>query len=386
MKEQVSGKKQQNIFKRLLAFLVTAALIFGGLFLALNWDRYNLDALKRHMVLREVEIGASGEATPFTHGGGDSFSAAYLSDGIVMTSTTGVRYYTFSGKLYSERVVPMEYPVVTSAGGYAAAYNAGGKELWVYHGGKEVFTHTLDGEGDLLSVRPNDSGWLAVTAQESGYKGSVTVYNAKYEPVFRLNRSSTFVIDAAVSPDCKRVAVVTMGQSDGRFSSQLLVFRLDSEEPEREISLGNMAVLELDYEKGQLWVLGEKTLVRIAADTWESDTRSFGRSYLKGVALGGNGFALVMLGHYRVGSADHALVVDSSGMEYELTLSGQTLDFDAAGGYFCLLNSGGLDIYTKDLDLYRSMEQTQGGRYVVLADNASAMLASRQQAWMYIPG
>ena len=29
----------------------------------------------------------------------------------------------------------------------------------------------------LLSARVNDSGWLAVTAQQSGYKGSVTVYN-----------------------------------------------------------------------------------------------------------------------------------------------------------------------------------------------------------------
>ena len=95
---------------------------------------------------------------------------------------------------------------------------------------------------------------------------------------------------------------------------------------------------------------------------------------------------MVMLGHYRVGSATEALVVSGDRTEYELALSGQTLAFDAAGGYVCLLSSSGLDIYTKDLDLYRSMEQTQGGRYVVLADNASAMLASRQQAWMYIPG
>ena len=386
MKEQVPEKKQVNLFKRLLALMVTAALIFGGLFLVVNRDRYNLDAFKRHMVLREVETGASGQASPFTHGGGDSFSAAYLPDGLVMTSTTGVRYYTFSGKLYSERVLPMEYPVVTSAGSYAAAYDAGGKDLWLYHGGEEIFSHTLDGEGDLLSVRPNDSGWLAVTAQESGYKGAVTVYNAKGEPVFRLNRSSTFVVDAVVSPDCKRVAVVTMGQEDGRFSTKLLVFRLDQEAPEREIPLGSMVVLELDYEKGQIWILGEKALVQVSTSSWESYTRSFGRSYLKGASFGGNGFAMIMLGHYRVGSATEALVVDGDRTEYELSLTGQTLAFDAAGGYVCLLSSSGLDIYTKDLDLYRSMEQTQGGRYVVLADNASAMLASRQQAWMYIPG
>ena len=153
MKEQVPEKKQVNLFKRLLALMVTAALIFGGLFLALNWDRYNLDALKRHMVLREIETGISGEAKPFTHGGGDNFSAAYLPDGLVTASSTGARYYTFSGKLYSERVVPMEYPVVTSAGPYAAAYDAGGKELWLYHGGEEIFSHTLEGEGDLLSVK-----------------------------------------------------------------------------------------------------------------------------------------------------------------------------------------------------------------------------------------
>lgn len=384
MKEQVPEKKQ-NIFKRLLALLVTAALIFGGLFLALNWDRYNLDALKRHMVLREVKTGVSGEGAPFTHGGGDNFSAAYLPDGILMTSTTGVRYYNFSGQLYSERVIPMEYPVVASAGGYAAAYDAGGKEFWLYHSGEEIFSHTLEGEGDLLSVRPNDSGWLAVTAQESGYKGSVTVYNAKNEPVFRLNRSSTFVVDAMVSPDCRRVAVVTMGQTEGRFSSQLLIFRLDSEEPEHEIPLGNMAVLELDYEKGQIWLAGEQALVRVSTADWQSHIRSFGRSCLKGVSFGGHGFALVMLGHYRVGAADQMLVVDGDGTEYERTLSGQTLAFDAAGGYVCLLSSAGLEICTKDLDLYRSMEQTQGGRYVVLADNASALLASRQQAWMYIP-
>ena len=384
MKKRVSEEKQQNIFKRLLTLMVTAALIFGGLFLALNWDRYNLDALKRHMMLREIETGISGEAEPFTHGGGNNFSAAYLPDGLIMASSTGVRYYTFSGKQYSEHVVPMEHPVVTSAGGYAVAYDAGGTELWLYHGGEEVFSHSL--EGELLSVRPNESGWLAVTSQESGYKGSVIVYNAKYEPVFRLNRSSTFVVDAMVSPDGKRVAVITIGQTEGRFSSRLLVFRLDSEEPEREIPLGNMAVLEMEYEKGQLWVAGENTLVRIPTDTWTSDVRSFGHSYLKGVSFGGNGFAMVMLGHYRVGSADQVLIVDADGTEYEMTPNGQVLDYDAAGGYVCLLSSRGLNIYTKDLDRYRSMEQTQNGRYVALSDNASAMLASRQQAWMYIPG
>ena len=386
IKEQEPQKKKQNIVLRLLAFLVTVALILGALFLVVNWEEYNLDAIKRKMALRSVQTSASGEAEPFTHGGGDDISFAYLPDGLVMTSTTGVHYYTFSGEQYAEEVVPMEHPVLASAGAYAAAYDAGGQQLWLYHAGEEVFSLTLEGEGDLLSARLNDSGWLAVTAQESGYKGAVTVYNAAHERVFRLNRSSTFVVDAAVSPDCKRLAVVTMGQQDGRFESQLLVYSLNSEEPEQQILLGSMAPLDLEYESDQIWVLGENAVVSVATTGWQSSTYSFGRSYLKGCALGGDGFALVLLGRYRAGSADQALVVTPDGKaDYTLSLHGQVLSFDAAGKYLCLLSGGELDIYTRELELYRSLEQTQGARCTALADNASALLADRQQAWMYIP-
>ena len=387
MKEQAPQKKKQNIFMRLLALLVTAALIFGALFLVVNWDRYNLDAIKRRLELRSVKTSATGEAEPFTHGGGHSADFAYLSDGVVMTSSTGVRYYTFSGEGYADQVRPMEHPVLEENGGYAVAYDAGGTEFWLYHGGEEIFTHTLEGDGDLLSVRINQGGWLAVTAQESGYKGTVTVYDPAHERVFRLNRSSTFVVDAMVSPDHKRVAVVTLGQTGGRFESRLLIYRLDSEEPEQEILLGNSAPLDLDYEDRQIWVLAENEIYSVSTQNWEVSTAPFGRGYLKGCALGGAGFALVLLGRYRAGSADQALVVSPDGeIQAGLELHGQILDFDAAGKYVCLLGGGAMNLYTSDLEPYRELGETQGARYTALAENGSALLANRQQAWMYIPG
>lgn len=386
MKKEKPQKEKQNTLMRLLALAVTAALILGGLFLVLNWDRYNLDAIKRRLALRSIQTGISGEAEPFTHGGGGSIDVAYLKDGLVMTSTAGVHYYTFSGKQYLEQVTPLEHPVLAEAGPYAVAYDAGGKTVWMYCGGQEVFNLTLEGDGDLLAVRPNESGWLAVTAQESGYKGVVTVYNAEHERVFRLNRSSTFVVDAAVSPDCKRVAVVTVGQQDGRFESKLLIYRLDREEPEQEILLGSGAPLDLEYENGQIWVLGESMLSSVDTRSWEKCTYSFGRGYLKGCALGGDNFALVLLGRYRAGSADQAVVISPEGEETAgVDVHGQLLSFDAAGKYLCLLGGGEMNIYTSDLELYRSLTETQGARYTALANNGSALLVNRQQAWMYIP-
>ena len=106
------------------------------------------------------------------------------------------------------------------------------QSLFLFQDGQEAFS--LDVDGTLLSARVNDSGWLAVTAQQSGYKGSVTVYNVNStsrKEIIQLNFSSVFVADAAVSPDSKTVAVITIGQENGSFFSQLLLYPVDSSEP-----------------------------------------------------------------------------------------------------------------------------------------------------------
>lgn len=372
--------------KRLIALLVTGALILGGLFLVLNWEDYNLDAIKRRIALRAVRTSQSGEAEPFTHGGGNAVTFAYLEDGILMNSTTGVRYYTFSGQQYAEQVRTMEHPVLAAASAAGVAYDAGGQTLWLYREGEEAFSLQLEGDGDLLSARVNESGWLAVTAQESGYKGTVTVYDDSCQRVFRLNRSSTFVVDAMVSPDGKSVAVITVGQQEGRFESQLLVYRLDREQPEAQVSLGNQTVLEMDYEQGQIWILCEDRLVSVSTSDWTVSDYSFGGRYLKGCSLGGDSFALLLFGNYRSGSANQAVVIAPQGQKTgTLDIQGQLLSFDAAGNYFSLLSGGALHIYTRELEPYRSLEDAQGARYTALAKNASALLADRQQAWLYIP-
>ena len=71
-------EKKPNIFLRLLAFLVTLALVLGALALVVYRDRLNLDAVKRWLSFRKVETGDTGEAAPFTHAGGDKLSVEYL--------------------------------------------------------------------------------------------------------------------------------------------------------------------------------------------------------------------------------------------------------------------------------------------------------------------
>ena len=379
-------EKKPNIFLRLLAFLVTLALVLGALAVVVYRDRLNLDALKRWLSFRKVETGDTGEAAPFTHAGGDKLSVEYLEDGVVMTSASGVHYYSFSGEPYAEEVLTMENPVLCAGSRAAVAYDVGGQSLFVLRGKSETMDLSLD-SGELLSARVNDSGYLAVTAQQSGYKGAVTLYNAGGEKVIQINLSSTFLVDAAPSPDGRMVAAVAMDSDGGSFRSRVLFYQVNQKEPSLEVSLGGSSVLDMRYTDSGLWVLGESSLMIVSPKDGSVQTYSFGRSYLKGCDLSGDGFALVLLGRYRAGSADQAITVNAQGEQQAvLSLGGQVLDFSAGGSYCAVLTGTGLTVYDPDMEQASSMQSTMGARRVDMGADGTAVLADSQRAWLYIPG
>lgn len=378
--------KKPNAFLRLLALLVTAALILGAMVLVLYRDTLNADALKRWLAYRNLDTSALGQAAPFSHAGGDKLSVAYLDGSIVTASSAGAHCYGLDGEELAEEVLSLENPVLSASRTTAAVYDAGNQSLFAFRGGEEYFSLSLSGGADLLSARPNNSGWLAVTAQQSGYKGAVTVYNAQGGEVIQISLSTTFAIDAAISPDCRTAAVVTIGQEGGSFFSHLLFYPVNQQEPAARLELGSLTVLDLNYEDELLWIVGEDRLLTVDTTDFSVHTYSFAPSYLKGCSLAGEGFALLLTGRYRSGSATQALIIDGTGQAvHSIPLSGQILDYAAAGEFCALLSGSRLALYDSTLTLLATLEDTMAAQYVDLSPNGSALLANAQRAWLYIP-
>lgn len=378
--------KKPNIAGRVLALAVTAALVLGTLALVVYRDRLTPGALKRW--LSSGSNAAAGEAAPFTHAGGDKLSIACLEDGVATVSAAGAHYYGLDGEHLAEEVLSMENPVLAASATTAVAYDAGNQSLFVFRGKEETFSLSLEGGADLLSARPNDSGWLAVTAQQSGYKGAVTVYNQRGDPVIQISLSSTFAVDAAVSPDGSMVAVVTIGQQNGSFFSRLLLYRVNQKEPFAQIDLGSMTVLDMDFDGEGIWLVGEDRLhiVALTAEGQEIRTCLFSPNYLKGCSLDGDGFAFLLMGRYRSGGADQAMRVDSAGQAAQsIPLTGQVLDYAAAGNTCALLTGSRLSLYNENLEFIAGTENSRAARKVDLSAGGSALLANDQQAWLYVP-
>jgi hypothetical protein len=110
--------------------------------------------------------------------------------------------------------VYLEHPVISAGRTYAAVYDAGGSALRLLSGKKVVFSLDLPDDRCIYSARLNDAGYLALTADENGYKASVKVFDDKQKQVFQWNSSSRYVTDAAVSEDSTYMAAVTIGQEE----------------------------------------------------------------------------------------------------------------------------------------------------------------------------
>ena len=177
-----------------------------------------------------------------------------------------------------------------------------------------------------------------------------------------------------------------MGQVESSFESQLLLYPTDSDQPSATVSLGSSAVLNLEYEQNYIWVLTDDSLHILSADSSSHAVYSFGRSYLKGCRLGGDGFALLLLGHYRAGAATQAAVVGPDGsLLADLELRDQILAYDAAGSRFALLTGDELTLYSPDGQVLSALNDPQGAKYMALSSDGFALLANQQEAWFYLP-
>ncbi len=382
--------QRPNLLIRLLLFVITAALVLGAVALILNYDKLNFDGVRRWFAYRDLTLADNGQAESFPYDGDGTSLFANVGGDLLVCSSTGVWLYSGSGQVYVSRTITMNHPVAVAKGNTALAYDAGGRVLLAFRDRTEIFSLELEEEEQLISADLNDVGWMVVVTQKSGYKGVVTIYDSQFQPQMQISLSSRFVMDAALSPDSGKVALLTMDVKEGTFASTVELYplggSLEEAQPQDSYPVGSETVLEMTWDKEGIWALGESTLYRLNGSAVLMGGYSYAGRYLKGFSLEGDGTAALLLGKYRAGSAAELVVVDGRGeAQATLSLDEQVLSISAAGRYVALLTANRLDIYDQDLDLYNSLESTQSARKVLQRADGSAMLMDSSTARLYLP-
>ena len=380
-------RKKPRFLTRLLLFLLALVLLLVGVTAVVFRDRLNMDSIKRWFHYRSLVLNDSGQAESFLYEGDLTDTFATLDGDLLVCSGNTISLYSGSGTRYVCQSVSMEHPVVDTNGTLAVVYDAGGDELYVL--GQRQLVWEAEGLRSILSAHLNHSGQLTVVTQADGYRGAVTVYSTDFQPIVTVNLSSAYVMDAALSDDGKTLSILTIGQEGGTFTSTLSLYALNTAAggefvPDTTCSLGGNVVLATRHTEDVVWSLGNQGL-SVTDHSGRTVTADWSDLYLKRYTLSGDGYATVLLGRYRAGSQAELVTIDSAGARHSVEYNEQILSLAAAGRYVAVLTGDRLDLYTSDLELYTSLEGTQGARGLLLMEDGSAILLSSGSASYYVP-
>lgn len=105
--------------------------------------------------------------------------------------------------------------------------------------------------------------------------------------MFSLTASDRFVIDARVTDDDNTLAVVTLGQENSVFVSNIVLYELDQEDPAADYDVTDGLVAAVGEQDGQLVTVSDTCLTYASPAGEVRATYSYAGSYLREYDLHG---------------------------------------------------------------------------------------------------
>ena len=380
--EQLPNRR--GLWKKIVVFAVVVAAVCGLVALILFSDGLNLDSLRRWV--KYMNVSGDGSYGVYTFDSHSSNRYESFGDGLAVASVSGLTVFDEQGEELFSLQKQMALPQLQVRGDLAMVYDVGGGSLLALHRQNgEVLR--LEENRAILDADLSDGGYLCTSSSASGYKSVLSVYNGSQNLIYRWLSSTTYIPLCTVSADGRWLAAVGLGQSGGAFESSLLLFRTDSEEIQRSVSLGSQLIYDLMFVGDKtICAVGETSVRFLSLDGELLGSYAYEDRYLKDFTDGGDGFLTLAVNMYRAGNRYTLVTVDEKGRELASVYLGQEiLDLSACGRYIAALTPEGLTVYTQSLSVYAETVDTGSATSVVMRKDGSVLLLGNGQGKLYLP-
>ncbi len=383
-KQPEAPKKTGSFLRRLVLLgLVLAAVLAVGVLTTME-DGRHFASLRRWLMYGE----SSQTQNMYTYTADQSNRYGRLGGDLLVVNSKAIQLLRDDGTVLYDLQVNLSSPSLSVGRKLAAVCDVGGGTLYVLDSAGVCRTLTPDRGLRYYTARMNGGDYLAVVEQKSGYKASVSVYDGKMELVYHLDSYESYLSDAVVTEDGKRLVAVGLDPQGGAFASSLRVYDLGSAsaEPLWECSIRDALVMDFAVTGDRVLSLCDK---RLSITTLEGETlldRAYGNLYLHDYALTGSDFCALLLGRYQAGNICRLTTYGLDGEELAaLEVTEEVLDLSAAGDYLAVLYSDSLVIYTRDLTEYARLTGTDYAGKVQVEEDGTALVIAGTSAWRFLP-
>lgn len=206
-------------------FAAVAVVLLAVVLIAALTDTTAFDGLRRSVTYARAKKDETGCAQLYHYAADRTSRFASLDGSLAIVTNSQLLVMQEDGQVVCNETVKWTSCTVTGTGSLAAAYDIGGSDVYILNAQGLVRKITCGGE--IFSVSLTREGRLAVTLNERGYKAAVEVYDEDGVKEFAFHSADSFLMTSSVSRDGKEMAAVTMGQSQGSFTSSIVLYKLD---------------------------------------------------------------------------------------------------------------------------------------------------------------
>ena len=208
------GIAQVVLYLSLLAFVVLSFLTNTNLITYQNFYHFFQD------------LNASAERVDiFTHD-----SVSYPTDGeqsftlyrkgLAVAGNTNVTIFSATGRQLVSHGIQYNDPVAVGSGKYLLVYERGGKQYSLYNANTQMYAG--EAEYPISGAAVSDSGMYALISSANDANSAVYLYNNRFA-LINIYKKGGNVIDAAISADGRRIALLTVTPNKGGVSTSVML-------------------------------------------------------------------------------------------------------------------------------------------------------------------
>lgn len=241
------GIAQVVLYLSLFAFVVLSFLTNSNLITYQNFYHFFQDL---NASAERVDIFSH---TSVSYPTDEEQSFALYRKGLAVAGNTNVTIFSATGRQLVSHGIQYNNPVAVGSGKYLLVYEHGGKQYSLYNANTQM--HTGETEYPISGAAVSDSGMYALISSASDANSAVYLYNNRFA-LINIYKKGGNVIDASISADGRRIALLTATPNKGGVSTSVLLAEPGKDTAIAERTVASSLGIRCHFtEEGKLAVL-----------------------------------------------------------------------------------------------------------------------------------
>ncbi len=239
-----------------MAVLIGVMAIFIVVMFSTNREEITVENLQyflRYIDTRQAEKSATTDAIVYNDTESIVRFGVYK-NGLVVVGHDRVQIYDLTGEAILDINQSNAAPQLVASDTYMLIYNIGGTTFQVYNSLSKEYEESLSYPISCAAV--GDSGAFLVATRAMEYRSVVTVYNKKFEQVYRWYTPDKLVMDADFRDGDREFLIAAIGTTkDGVVYSEIILCETDKEEKKAQFRIQDEIIYRARYTDDAGYIL-----------------------------------------------------------------------------------------------------------------------------------